>query len=61
MLPEENAEQVRDFLTRTPDAVLVPLGSNDTPGQPGLQLLPGEGQMDGFYYARLLKSEHSTR
>jgi len=25
--------------------------------KPGKQILPGDQQMDGFYYARLLKSQ----
>ncbi|GAB3026148.1 16S rRNA (cytosine(967)-C(5))-methyltransferase RsmB [Bowmanella dokdonensis] len=56
VLPEENADQIRHFLQRQHDAGLLPINPEETLDSPGLQLLPGEGQMDGFYYARLLKS-----
>ncbi|MFC3094205.1 16S rRNA (cytosine(967)-C(5))-methyltransferase RsmB [Alteromonas sediminis] len=47
ILPEENQEQIDRFLARTPDATAEGVMQ---------QILPGEAQMDGFYYARLLKS-----
>lgn len=50
--PQENALQVKDFLARTADAQLQ--GSD--PQQPGRQILPGEEDMDGFYYAVIRKS-----
>jgi 16S rRNA (cytosine967-C5)-methyltransferase len=50
LLKRENAEQIERFCARTPDA--VPLGP--TPAV-GLQLFPGEANMDGFYYACLGK------
>lgn len=50
--PQENVEQVRAFLSRTSDAQLI--GSEES--QPGRQILPGEEDMDGFYYAVLKKS-----
>ncbi|MCO7191270.1 MULTISPECIES: 16S rRNA (cytosine(967)-C(5))-methyltransferase RsmB [unclassified Pseudoalteromonas] len=53
VLPQENAEQVTAFLTRTQGAQLMPLHDQDTQEKPGLQLLPGH--TDGFYYARLKK------
>ncbi|UAA38816.1 16S rRNA (cytosine(967)-C(5))-methyltransferase RsmB [Paraneptunicella aestuarii] len=56
ILAEENQEQIRQFLQRTTDAKLLPLHGNDSEANPGRQILPGEQQMDGFYYARLLKS-----
>ncbi|MEH0690005.1 16S rRNA (cytosine(967)-C(5))-methyltransferase RsmB [Vibrio cholerae] len=49
--PQENVEQVRAFLSRTSDAQLI--GSEES--QPGRQILPGEEDMDGFYYAVLKK------
>jgi 16S rRNA (cytosine967-C5)-methyltransferase len=56
ILREENAMQVEAFLARTPDAVVDPLpesfGRADGPGR---QRLPGDGDMDGFFYARLRK------
>jgi 16S rRNA (cytosine967-C5)-methyltransferase len=56
ILPEENHLQVRDFLSRTADAVLDTSFANDSEYRIGRQILPGDQQMDGFYYARLLKS-----
>lgn len=58
ILPEENQQQILSFIERTPDAQIAPLPSNASIDQVGRQILPGEGQMDGFYYARLLKSTH---
>ncbi|CCN85450.1 Ribosomal RNA small subunit methyltransferase B [Vibrio nigripulchritudo SFn27] len=49
--PQENKNQVIQFLERTDSAQLV--GSKlDNPGR---QILPGEEDMDGFYYAVLTK------
>lgn len=55
ILPAENSEQVASFLQRHTDAVHVPLNKEDTPTTPGWQLLPGEHDVDGFYYAKLQK------
>lgn len=55
VLPDENREQVKAFLARTPDALLQPLHDGDTPQQPGWQLLPDEHGRDGFYYAKIAK------
>lgn len=55
VLPEENCEQIRAFLCSHPDARLVPLHAGDTEQTPGQQLFPGDGNMDGFYYAKLTK------
>lgn len=58
ILRRENAGQVEAFLARTPDAAAEPLderfGRADGPGR---QRLPGEGGMDGFFYARLRKRD----
>jgi 16S rRNA (cytosine967-C5)-methyltransferase len=56
VLPEENHLQIRDFLSRTTNASLDDTFFNDSVDKPGKQILPGNQQMDGFYYARLLKS-----
>ena len=56
ILPEENTDQVKGFLMRHDDALLQPLIEQESTDRPGRQILPGEKQMDGFYYARLLKS-----
>ena len=56
LLPAENSEQMQHFLSTHADAQLVPIIAGETPDNPGRQILPGEQQMDGFYYCRLLKS-----
>lgn len=56
VLRRENSEQAASFLGRHPDAAAEfpeTVWGRDTP--PGRQILPGELDMDGFYYARLLK------
>lgn len=58
VLQDENREQMKRFLARYEDATLQPLTASDTPEMPGRQILPGEQQMDGFYYCRLLKSSN---
>ena len=55
VLPDENREQIRRFLTSHTDARWQPLVSGETEAEPGWQLLPGENNMDGFYYAKLIK------
>ncbi|MDX1537410.1 16S rRNA (cytosine(967)-C(5))-methyltransferase RsmB [Arsukibacterium sp.] len=61
VLPAENQQQMTRFLTENTDAVLLPtvLQNNqtmDSTGQPGWQLLPGQQNRDGFYYALLQKA-----
>ncbi|MDC8829141.1 16S rRNA (cytosine(967)-C(5))-methyltransferase RsmB [Alteromonas sp. chi3] len=56
VLPVENTAQIARFLSEHSDASLLKMDSQETAEQPGRQILPGEQQMDGFYYARLLKS-----
>lgn len=56
VLPQENAQQIVQFLADTADASLDAINELDTIQTPGWQLLPGEHNMDGFYYARLVKS-----
>lgn len=53
ILSEENERQVAGFLTRQPDALAVSLrpGASAT----GYSILPGEDEMDGFFYACLRK------
>ncbi len=55
VLKLENQQQISDFLLKHADAQLVPIQPGETPQSPGWQILPGEEQMDGFYYARLIK------
>lgn len=49
--PQENSLQVSAFLERTNDAKLLGSEINN----PGIQILPGQENMDGFYYAVLKK------
>ena len=56
ILPEENENQMRAFLTGESSAIEVSLPT--AVGRPrgvGCQILPGDDGMDGFYYACLLK------
>ena len=57
ILPDENARQVAAFLANTADAEHIALHDNDTPQQPGWQILPGDEMADGFYYAKLQKRQ----
>ena len=60
ILPEENKSQMRAFLQETSDAQLDPMnieGLEETSDNPGWQILPGENNMDGFYYCRLKKQQ----
>lgn len=57
VLPEENRQQVEDFLGGTDDARLDTFRAGwGRSLSPGRQILPGEDEMDGFYYARLVKT-----
>lgn len=56
ILPDENNVQIARFLNQQPDAELVPLHGADTVTKPGWQLLPGQNDGDGFYYAKLTKT-----
>lgn len=55
VLKLENQHQISDFLQQYDDAELVPIHPDETEQAPGWQILPGQQQMDGFYYARLKK------
>ncbi|MEO3877420.1 16S rRNA (cytosine(967)-C(5))-methyltransferase RsmB [Rheinheimera fenheensis] len=54
VLPDENSAQISHFLQHNADARLDPLPQQNA-DTIGWQLLPGEQDMDGFYYARLIK------
>jgi 16S rRNA (cytosine967-C5)-methyltransferase len=58
ILPQENSEQISHFIQKNTDAELLNINYNDKPEKEpiGWQLLPGEKNMDGFYYAKLLKT-----
>ena len=52
----ENSLQIARFLDQHADSRTAPVDSFDaTNGELGRQILPGERNMDGFYYARLVK------
>jgi 16S rRNA (cytosine967-C5)-methyltransferase len=53
VLSEENDLQIRDFVARHPDATAEALAMSGP--SPGRRILPGDDEMDGFYYARLRK------
>ena len=52
VLPAENTGQISRFLQEHSEAQLQAIQPGETIEQPGRQILPGEQQMDGFYYAR---------
>ncbi|SDM30013.1 16S rRNA m(5)C-967 methyltransferase [Franzmannia pantelleriensis] len=58
IFPEENADQIKAFLARTPDArATTPADlAWGRPAGDGRQLLPREAGHDGFFYARLEKA-----
>lgn len=57
LLPTENSDVINVFLTQEPSAKIVPIslpiGLAQTAGH---QILPGQGNLDGFYYALLTKT-----
>ncbi|MEW8505520.1 MAG: 16S rRNA (cytosine(967)-C(5))-methyltransferase RsmB [Candidatus Thiodiazotropha sp.] len=56
ILSRENEQQLTRFLERQGDAQAVALDVNWGESRAvGRQIAPGEGNMDGFYYARLVK------
>jgi len=57
ILPEENSDQIKHFIEQNKDAQLVDITQSNTEESKhlGWQIKPGEQNMDGFYYAKLLK------
>jgi len=53
ILPQENDQQITQFLAEHHDVELVKINESDTLGW---QILPSENNMDGFYYAKLIKT-----
>jgi len=53
VLPEENSDQIKQFIAQQSDAELIVL--DEYQGNIGWQILPDEQAMDGFYYAKLQK------
>jgi 16S rRNA (cytosine967-C5)-methyltransferase len=56
VLRRENNQQIQAFLADHPDAACTGPDGFGHPGPPGRQVLPGEQEMDGFYYAVLHRS-----
>ncbi len=60
ILPQENSEQIADFIKKNQDAQLIAITEHklDTDKETiGWQLVPDAENMDGFYYAKLLKQK----
>lgn len=55
IMPEENKLQMTQFLQQTDDAELIAINEGETIDNPGWQILPGQHNMDGFYYCRIGK------
>ena len=56
ILPEENDEQIERFIKTCQDAISLPIDASWGVKTPyGRQILPGFGDMDGFYYSLLKK------
>ncbi|MDY6941446.1 MAG: 16S rRNA (cytosine(967)-C(5))-methyltransferase RsmB [Pseudomonadota bacterium] len=56
ILPDENERCITDFLTRHHEAKALELPTTwGRPASIGRQILPGQDDMDGFYYALLAK------
>jgi 16S rRNA (cytosine967-C5)-methyltransferase len=57
VLTDENSRQINRFMAEHADAETLPLGVEWGRKQDfGRQILPGEEEMDGFYYARMRKT-----
>jgi len=57
VLRDENSRQIERFIARHADAELSEFDADwGRAADPGRQVLPGEQDMDGFYYARLHKA-----
>jgi 16S rRNA (cytosine967-C5)-methyltransferase len=57
ILKQENEQQIYDFLAAHPDAIELPINAEwGIAATHGRQILTGTAAMDGFYYARLVKS-----
>lgn len=56
IFPEENEDVLKVFLAENPDAEEIKINADwGMPLEIGRQILPGQHQMDGFYYAKLRK------
>jgi 16S rRNA (cytosine967-C5)-methyltransferase len=62
ILPQENADLAAAFIACQKDAEHLPIKAEwGRPAGPGRQILPGEADMDGFYYACLTKNNCSGK
>ena len=57
LLPDENSLQIQRFLQQTPNAELIPLPFQTDKSAVGFQFVPSPLGGDGFYYAKLRKTE----
>jgi len=56
-MPKENEQQIQAFMERQSDVKVIPIDAAwGHPRAQGLQTLPGEMTMDGFFYALLEKT-----
>ncbi|MFZ7256225.1 16S rRNA (cytosine(967)-C(5))-methyltransferase RsmB [Avibacterium avium] len=60
LLPEENSQQIDEFLQQHPEAKLIDLPFSEQT-QLGHQFFPQENGGDGFYYAKLVKMEGGSK
>lgn len=61
ILPEENSGQIEKFLDGHADARELPIEASwGLACRYGRQIFPGEQDMDGFYYASLIKNDRSS-
>jgi len=56
ILPQENIQQIEDFLATHNDATLEPITTHKNETLSNWQILPGQDDMDGFFYAKLRKA-----
>jgi 16S rRNA (cytosine967-C5)-methyltransferase len=57
VLQQENSQQIQRLLATQADARLVPISAIwGHEQQAGRQILPGEDEMDGFFYACIQKA-----
>lgn len=62
ILPRENLEVMETFVKGHIDATILPFSLPYGIAQPiGVQILPGQNNMDGFYYAKIQKSRAIPR
>jgi len=62
ILPEENDQVIEKFINETPDAQIKKINASwGAHTLHGRQILPGQNDMDGFYYAVIRKSSPSDK